>query len=287
MKSSRGIIAVAYLLAGAIILCVALWPNWHIPAFLQRKPQTRQLSQAEVDLQAAKAQLATAQAKLDAAESAKQKATLTQAQYAQQMVAGVPVALALAPQSPEVVLASQLANRASIGLAAAIGALPADKQAEIEAIVGQALSAKQAEIDRANAALKAMDAELAATTASKMRLEASLPPLQATLDEAKAQVGAKDALVAEKTQEVAQYADQHAADDAKAGSLEAYAANLLKILVIAAIVYIVVHLVLPSLASEFSGSSWLRAVYLFMTSIFSAHSVIVQRSASSTQTTTK
>jgi hypothetical protein len=98
-----------------------------------------------------------------------------QSQYSQQMVHGIPIALARAPQTPEVVFATGLAKRASTGLAAAIGELPPDKQSEIAFLVEQALSAKQAEVDAANwRRLPLKDKELAVTTAEKKVIEAKV-----------------------------------------------------------------------------------------------------------------
>ena len=275
MKSARGVIAAVWLLVLAGVAVFALVPSWHLPSFLQRKPATRQLTQAETDLAASKVALAVAQAKLDAATAAEAQKTHDQASYAQQMLAGVPVALSRAPKSPEVDLAASLANRAQVGLAAAIGDLPADKQAEIEKIVVEALSAKQAEVDAANLALKNKDSELNAAISAKTALEGQIPPLLATVEADKASVGAKTALVAEKTAEVANYADQAAQEKAKAGSLDAYASGLFRILLIVGILYLVIHVVLPSLAAEFPAASWLTDIYRFATSLTSSHTISV------------
>lgn len=277
MKGTQGVIPAIYLAGIALVGVLLLVPSFKLPSFLQKKPPVAQLSQAEIDLAKSKADLAAAQAKLDAAKAAEAQKTHEQALYAQQMVAGVPVALARAPQTPEVILAGQLAQRAQIGLAAAIGDLPADKQAEITTIVGQVLSAKQAEVDAAKQALAAKDAELASATASKKALEASIPPLQATVAAEKAQVEVKDATLAEKTQEVASWAEKKAAADAKAGSLDAYAGKLFRILLICGALYAVIHFVLPCLAAEFPGSSVLSWLYRTSTSIVSAHSVTVNQ----------
>ena len=270
-NTSKGVIPVVYIVVIALGGAALLVPSWHLPAFLQKKPPVAQLSQAEVDLAKSKADLSAAQAKLDAARAAETQKTHEQIVYSQQMVAGVPVALAKAPQIPEVVLASQLAQRAQVGLAAAIGDLPPDKQAEITAIVGQALSAKQAEVDAAKAALAVKDAELAQTTQAKKALEASIPPLQQAVVTARADVAVKDATVAEKTQEVASWAEKKAASDAKAGSLDAYAGNLVRILLAIGILYILVHVCLPSLAQEFPTSSWLVGINKVTKSLTSAH----------------
>ena len=275
MKSTRGVIQAVWLLAGAVVLIFALVPSWHLPSFLVKKPETKQLTQAQVDLASANKRLADAQAKLDAAQAQQAQKTHDQTAYAQQMIAGVPVALAHAPQLPEVVLASQLAQRAQNGLAAAIGDLPADKQAEITAIVGQALSAKQAEVDAANKALASKDAELASETTAKKALEASISPLQASVVAANAQVGVKTALVDQKTAEVVAYANQAAAEKEKAGSLSIYASNLFRIILICGILYLIIHVVLPCVAAEFPGATWLTSIYRFWTSLTSAHTVSV------------
>lgn len=275
IKSNRGIIPAIYLVAGAVALVVALWPSWHLPAFLQKKPQTAQLTQAQTDLAAAKIALAKAEADLAVAQAKEKEAKDAQLAYSQQMAAGVVSSLAKAPISPEVTLAKGFADRAVNGMTLALGKLPADQQAEITLLVQQALSSKQAEVDAANEALKAKDTRLAQETTARKAAEASIPPLKASVEAANAQVGAKTALVTEKTAEVSQWASAKAESDAKAGSLGTYAENLWRILLIVAIGYIVIHIVFPSLAAEFPAATWLSGIYRFFTSLTSAHTITV------------
>lgn len=270
--NNRGI---AWLPVLALVAIAALLvPQFHLPAFLQKKPPTKQLSAAEDELAKARASQALAEAQLHAAQAEEAKRTQEQLRYSQQMSAGASQALASVPPehvTPEVKLASDLIARTSSGLAAAIGTLPEDQRAEIQKLVNEALSAVAAERDAALKALAQKDAELQHATADKIKVEAKLPAMQAAVETSKAAVQVKDLEVQTKVRQVAAYADAKAAADAKAGSLEAYAGGLMRILLIAGILYLVVHFALPSLAQEFPGTGFLTWLNKTTKSLFSSH----------------
>lgn len=273
-SGNRGVIPVAiiYVLCGLGVITVAV-PNFRPWNWFQKGPPTIELSKAETALATAKADAAKAQADLVAAQAKERAATVEQVRYSQQMIAGVPAALKRAPASPEVSLASQLAERAGKGLSAAIGDLPADRQAEILAIVEGALSAKQAEVDAAKAALASKDAELAATTAAKAQVEAQIPVLTAKAVNADSKAAAAESLVTAKTNEVAAWADKKAASDKEAGSLGALVKRLEWWIVVAAMIYLFIHFAMPSLAAEFPACKALTVAYRGITSIASSHIV--------------
>lgn len=274
MKSRRAFVWVplVYWLAGGVLLTQAV-PNWRISALFAKKPPTAELSKAEADLAAKTLAAQQAEAHYNAAVAdfqAKKTAELTDSQ---QFLAGVKPALLRAPKSPEVTLAISLADRASKGLSQAIGDLPADRQAEILAIVDGALSAKQAEVDAANAKLATLDKELATTQAAKVAVEAQIPPLKAQADSA---VAAKDAalnVVTAKANEVAAYADKAAAKEKEAGSLGALVSKLEWWGIVIAVGVLFVNFLLPSLAQEFPASKIISTVYRWSTSLTSSHKV--------------
>jgi chromosome segregation ATPase len=232
------------------------------------------LSKADQDLAAARQAQAQAEASLAATQSRERDAELAQVRYAQEMSWGAQAALAqVATPPPEVVLAQQLVARAESGLDAAIGKLPAPDQAEMKALIGNALSSVQAQRDAALAALGAKDKELAATSSAKEALEKQVPVLQAQVATATATVQVKSAAVDEKQAEVVSWADKKAQSDAEAGSFKAYAIDLVRLLLVLGIIYGVVHFVLPSLAQEFTGSKFLSTLYRWAVSVFSSHQV--------------
>jgi hypothetical protein len=277
LKSQRGAVPVLVLVAAGVLALVALLvPSWHLPALFQSKPPVAKLDQAQVQLEAAQAAQAKAEAALSAAKAKEEQARLDQLHYAQEMLSGVSQSLAkvsIQSQGPEVALAAQLAVKAESGLSAAIGALPVTEQTEITQLVAQALSAVQAQRDAAMATLATRDAQLLNETQARTALDRQLPVLAAQVATANAQVQVQGAAVAAKTLEVSNWAQKMSAAEQKAGSLDAYAGNLVRVLVICGLIYLFVHFIMPSLAQEYPASKVLSFVYRWLTSLFSAHSV--------------
>ncbi|HWA07925.1 MAG TPA: hypothetical protein VG838_00510 [Opitutaceae bacterium] len=271
MKSQRGAIPVLVLYAVAALAATQLVPNWRLSNLFQKGPPTKELVAAQADLERAKAEAATAQAALAAATAERDSRMKQQVASGQQMVAGVQAALSRAPQGPEVKLAAGLAGRASLALSSAIGDLPADKQAEIQVIVEQALSSKQAEIDAANAALIKKDVELAQTTAARAAAEAKIPALEADRDAATARAAIAQASVTEKTGQIVKYAEAAARDKSENGSLGALVRKLGWVIVIAGLLYLLAHFLLPSIAQEFPNVGALQTLNKTVKSLTSAH----------------
>lgn len=228
-----------------------------LPTWFDKKPPTTQLTQAQIDLNNARAAQLAAETKLAQLEAERKVVGEMQLDYAQQMAAGTVLALGrVAPDqvTPEVKLASEFANRTEAGLAAYRGDLTPQARAEMERMVAQALSAVQAERDAMRVALAQKDAALAQTINDKASLAAQIPTLQASVDAAKAQVAAKDAKAQELVKEVSVWAEAKAASDAKAGSLDALSGRLMRGLIGLAALYLFIHFMLPSLAQEFPAS---------------------------------
>jgi hypothetical protein len=258
-----------------IVMGVAalLVPHFHLPAMFQKQPPTAKLTAAQDELAAAKASQAKAEALLASAQKEAAQRTAEQLDYAQGMSAGAGLALArVKPEqlTPEIKLATDLTTRANAGLAAARGKLPADQQAEMQKLIDEALSAVTAERDAYKADLAKKDAALAAETQARAKAEAAIPTLQANEKVAEAAVTEKVAEVQTATNEVKVWAEKKAASDAKAGGLEAWVSNAIRLAIVAGLLYALVHFVLPSLAVEFPGG-FLATVNKWTKSIFSAH----------------
>ena len=270
--TTRGIVQVWVLYVIGAAAATQLVPNWRISALFAKGPQTAQLRAAEEAAAKARGDAALAEAHYNAAIADFEAKKGDQLRYSQQMLAGVKPALLRAPPSPEVTLASSLADRASKGLSSAIGDLPADRQAEIMAIVEGALSAKQAEVEAANAKLAAKDAELKQTTAAKVAIEAQLPILKQNADSLYAKAETANQLVISKTAEVVAFADKAAAELKENGSLrttiEKYGTRAL----IAVALYFALHFFLPCLAQSYPGSKALAWLASAVKNTTTAHS---------------
>jgi hypothetical protein len=269
--NSRGAVPIVIIYILGALGITQLVPNWRIGNLFSKGAPTKELRAAQDAAAKANADAAAAQSRYEAALLEQKTKTIQQSQYSQQMIHGIPIALARAPQTPEVVFATGLAKRASTGLAAAIGELPSDKQSEIAFLVEQALSAKQAEVDAANAALAAKDKELAVTTAEKKQVEAKIPVLEQQARAADTKAVAAEAVVVVKTNAVAVYADKVAEKEKEAGSLGALVHKLFWVLGIAAVAYAFAHFILPSLAQEFPAAQKLVTFNRAVKSIVSSH----------------
>ncbi len=262
-------VIVIYVL-GALVLTQAV-PNWRISHLFQKGPGTKQLADAQAKLDQLKADSDQAVAKLKAAQEealAKQK---EQVAYSQQMEIGAIAALKRAEQSPEVILASGFLDRASTGLRAAIGDLPVSRQAEIMAIVEGALSAKQAEVDQAKAALAQRDKDLAIETAQRKAVEAQIPKLTEAVAIKSNEVAAAQVVVTAKTAQVVEYANKAEAEKKEAGSLGALVTKLAWVVGILGAIFIFANWILPSLAAEFPQAVKLNKFNATVRSITSAH----------------
>lgn len=176
-----------YVLIGIVALFAT--GRWELPAFMQKKPKTEQLTKAQADAATAKAEADKAKADLAALQAAQEAKKTEQLRYAQSMAEGTGAALKRVPaehQTAEVGLASDLNARTQVAMSAAIGDLPPDQRAEILKIVDGALSKVESERDQARADLAKKDAALAEATTARGILEKQLPAVQAKLDQKEA-----------------------------------------------------------------------------------------------------
>lgn len=224
--------------------------GWKPLAIFAKKPPTEQVTKLQADLEKAKAELAAADAAKRAADAAERDRQEEQVRWSQQMTAGAADALTRQPaehRTPETQLAADLLARANFGLAAALGSLPRDKQAEIITIVDRALSAVQADRDAALAALQAKDRELHAVTLEREQIKAQIPVLAARLETKDATVREVEARLNLKTSEVLTYAAKASEKERDAGSLSSALNRLLKIVIGASCVWAFLAYVLPLL----------------------------------------
>lgn len=268
---TRGVIPVIVLYVLGGLALTQLVPNWRLPALFARKPPMVELAKAEAALATARADATAAEAKLKAALLAEQAKTADQLRYSQQMTSGARLAVAKAPVSAEVTLAAGLLDRAVKGLSAAIGDLPADRQAEIAQIVNDALSAKQAEVDAARAQLAIRDRDLATATSAKTALEAQIPVFQAEAKTASDKAEAAQGVVATKTAEVVAYATKAAEKEQEAGSVGALLHKFVIVAAVLAVLYILIHFVLPNLAQEQGACGFVKWLNAKTKSIASSH----------------
>jgi len=253
----------------AVVACFALLtPGLKLPAFLQKKPATAQLDAAQLRLDEALKAKSEAEAKLAAIVAAEAAAKESQSRYSQQMVEGADLALAtVVDRTPAINAAAGFVGRARVGLGAALGPLPKDKQVEIQAIFDGLI----AERDEARKALEDKDAELRIVTKERASLVAQKSELEKKVVTASAAVEVQEATVKAKVAEVENWAKAKAAADAEAGSLKGYLDWAIKGFALLAALYVAVHFVLPSLAQEFPAVRALNVANAAIKSVFSAH----------------
>lgn len=239
MKNPRQAFVIPVLvwwLAGGFAASQVLLPSWRVTNLFAKGSGADALTKAQADLKTKADAAALAEAHYNAALSdfeAKKGDILRNSLF---NLSGVPLALAKEPQTPGVVLASGLANRASMALKDAGIDLPKPQQDAIAQIVADMLSADSARIKAAEDALAAKDAELAETNKVKEQLAAQIPPLKAQATAAVVAANVAQTIVTAKTQQVVAYAKQAELDKAEAGGLKAFGENLVKFLVLTALI---------------------------------------------------
>lgn len=269
--TTRGFILWPVLVVLGLLGASQLVPNLRLSNLFAPAPPTKDLLQAQADAIKAKAEAETARAELAATKAAQAAKVQELTRSGQQMVAGIPEALKDEPQTAGVKLATSLANRAGDRLTAAIGGLPADLQTEILKIVADAKSNDTQRIKAAEDALAASDMELKSTVAAKVALEAQLPVLQATVTAKDAALAAKDQVVVQKTGELVTFTDKLLAKEKEAGSLGALVNHLLWGIAGLAVLYVLAHIILPSVTQEFPAFKALGVLNQVVKSVTSAH----------------
>jgi signal transduction histidine kinase len=257
----------------AIGLAVGVFAGgWRPFQFLKKAPPTAQLTQLQADLAAAQAQAEAARRDHAAATAAERAKLEAQVRAAQQDAAGTQAALARVPaehRTAEVRLAGAMAQRVSLKLAAAIGALPADQQQAMIELIDQALSDKQAEVDEAMRRLAQRDAEFATLARERDTVRAMIPVLEQRVANAEQTAKATQSEVTQKTNEVKIWATAKDQAERQAGGFAAQIDRIWRIFLWIAGGYLFLAYILPGLVKHLDAGplkTFLRDVSGYTTS---------------------
>lgn len=231
--------------------------SWKPLAKFRKKPPTEQLTKLQADLDKAKADAEAARLAAEAAKAQERQALEAQIRAAQADNVGTVTALKRAPDSPEVRLASRMAQRVSLKLATAIGKLPADQQEAMVELIQQALSDKQSEVDAANQKLASLDAEFKAVTWEREQLKAEIPKLTQRAVKAEETAKAVQLEVTEKTEEVKTWANKADAALRENGGLWS---NLKKGALLLAAIYAFLAFGLPAIVKVLATNNPLKPI---------------------------
>lgn len=235
--------------------------SWKPFGFLKPKPPTEQLTQLQAQLEAAQLQAEQARKEKDAAVAAERAKLEAEVRAAQQDNLGTVTALAkVAPshRTAEVKLASSMANRVSLKLAAAIGALPVAQQEAMIGLIDQALSDKQADVDEAVRKLAERDAEFAQVARERDTIKAQIPVLTAAVTKAEETTKATQTLVTAKTEEVKIFAAKADAKEREAGGFKAAAEKAFNWVLFIAGAWAFLAFVLPGIVKHLPEGSGLK-----------------------------
>lgn len=273
MRSRCGIVDPVTLSLVALIALAAgvFGTSWKPLEFLKPKPPTEELTRLQGELDAQKKAAAEALAARDAAVAAERAALEDQVRAAQQDNAGTIAALGKVPEphkTAEVKLAAAMANRVSVKLASAIGALPATQQAEMMQLIDQALSEKQAEVDAAMEKLAIRDAEFADLVKERDQIKAQIPLLSRQVEAKQAELAEIEKAVTAKTDEVKRMADQLDAKAREAGSIGTALNRVLMAVAALILGYFFLTVILPGLVKHLDSGplkNTLRAASGYLT----------------------
>lgn len=266
------VIVIAIAAGGAAVSQFPKFPN----LFHHKTPPTTELVEAQKARDEALARLKVIEEQKELEKQEAEKNKLAQLQYAQENVVAAQNTLGRVPdtqKTDELRLASQFVDRGAVGLSAAIGDLPPDRQKAILEVIDKALSGVQKERDEAQAALKQKDEELKVATVARQIAEAKIPVLQTQADTLQKTVQTKDAEIETKTAEVVKWANAKIESDKEKGIFSDLASFLKKCLFWVIGIYVGIHFILPSLVQEFPAFAILGKFYRAITSLFSAHYV--------------
>lgn len=221
---NRGVIdpITLYLIAG---LAAGIFVGTYRPfAGFKKGPPTAELIQAQAALTAAQQQAKDAIVAKDAASVQERAKLESQIRSAQGDVLGVVESIRRVPvshQTAETKLAGALAQRVDFKLGTAVGRLPEAERQVMLALIDQALSGKQVEIDEANRKLAERDAQFSIVTKERDEIKAQLPLLSKQAQEATQKAIAAQSQVTSLTSKVSEWANKTFAKDKENGSLGA------------------------------------------------------------------
>lgn len=245
---TRGTIGVDLLVVGGAVALLLGLAGWKPLNLFKKPPPVEQV--VALQLEAIRAREAAEAARLAAERTAAEERQRKdeQVRYAQQMNEGASRALARSPdKGPEITLASDLLKRSGLALGLAIGDLPADRRAEIVAIVDQALSSVQAERDAAREALAARDQELQLITAERRQMAEEAAARQREAEQLAAANRQVQAELDAKTTEVTNWTRLKVQAENHAGSIEGAFNRIVKIALYLGVAYLFIVFILPGL----------------------------------------
>lgn len=222
MKNNRGEAVTTVILVLALCAVGGVMAGWRPMEVFRPKPPTEELTRLQGQLVANQAAAEQARKDAVAAVTAERAKLEQEIRVAQQDNAGTVAALGKVPpphRTAEVKLAGSMAQRVTLKLAAAIGALPLDQQAAMVQLIEQALSDKQAEVDEANRKLAERDAAFAVLAKERDTIKAQIPILEGRAAKAEETVKATESKVTAKTNEVKVIADKLDGEKRERGSL--------------------------------------------------------------------
>jgi hypothetical protein len=234
--------------------------GWKPLNVFKKKPETAQLTKLQADLAKTQADAEAARIAAETAKVAEREKLEAQVRSAQQDNLGAVTALKKVPsnhQTPEVKLASRMAQRVSLKLATAIGALPAEQQEAMVELIEQALSDKQAEVDLANQKLAALDAEFKAVTGEREKLKAEIPKLTERATKAEETAKEVQSEVTAKTEEVKTWANKADAALRENGGLWS---NLKKGALLLFLIWGGITFILPGLVKHLASDNPLKGL---------------------------
>lgn len=221
-RKIRGVADPLTLIVIGALAAAVVGSGWKPGNLFKKKPDTTELTRLQGELDQAKKAADQAKKDKDAAVAAERAKLEAQIRAAQADNLGAETALKKVKpehQTPEVKLATRMAQRVSLKLASAIGRLPQDQQDAMIELIEQALSDKQAEVDEANRKLAALDADFRAITSEREALRAQIPVLSERARKAEENASAVASEVTTKTNKIKEQADKLFQADQENGSL--------------------------------------------------------------------
>ena len=212
-----------------------------------------------------------ARAALDALKAKEDLDKKTLSQEAHQFVVGIPEALKDEPRTAGDIHATSLANRADDRLTAVLGKLPPEMRAEIIQIVLDIKSNDAKRIADAESKLAAKDTE---ARMLKQNLDDTIIRERDAVKNLKEKDTAFSSTLsknAELTTKVAEYAKKSYDKERENGSLAATAERYGMAILGIIILYVIAHVVVPSLAQEFPAVRPLQVAYKAIKSVTSCH----------------
>lgn len=230
--------------------------------FLRPKPPTEELTKLQSRLVQVQAEVVQVRQEKDVAVAAERAKLEQELRSAQGDNLGSITALNKVPaqhKTAEVKLATSMANRVSLKLTAAIGALSKEEQEAMITLIDQALSEKQTDIDEATRKLAERDAEFKQVMAEREVIRAQIPVLLAKVEKAEEITKVVQDRVIEKTDEVKAIAIKLDEEKRTSGSLKGAAEKAFSWVLWAIGGWVFLTIVLPGIVKHLPEGTSLKS----------------------------